>query len=113
MNLTWEPDNMATVEIIVSQYNHATLDDLKEIIGAIRGSARSMDLIFDLKSVDVPGAEKFKEIAKLITDVLEYTRNDKILDKISIKNAGFLFRFFYRPFSIAIPRKIREAIVFI
>lgn len=113
MNLTWEPDNKAIVEIIVYQYKHATLEELKETIDEIRSSAESMTIIFDLKSVDVPGSEKFKEISKLIMDVLEYTKEDNLLHKISIKNSGFLFRFFYRPFSLAIPREIRKAIVFI
>jgi hypothetical protein len=113
MNLKWEPDNSALVEIMVSEYDYATLDDVKETIDEIRGSAESMTINFDLKSVDVPGSEKFKEIIKLVMDVLEYTKDDNLLERINIKNAGFLFRFFYRPFSLAIPREIRKAIVFI
>lgn len=113
MNLSWLPDNSALVEIVVSRYEYATLEDIKETINEIRADANSMIITFDLKEVDVPGPDKFKQIAHLISDVIEYTKHDNLLERINIKNSGVLFRFFYRPFSLALPREIREVIAFI
>lgn len=113
--MTWTitDDIQAFVSINVSKYTSTTLEELKITIESIRQQANDLYILFDLSDTGFIGIEEFKSISKLVLDVIDYTKNDEILRRISIKGAGFFFKLLYKPISIAIPKEIRELIIFI
>lgn len=113
MTWTLTDDVQAFVSINVAKYSQTTLEELKLTIDNIRCQANDLYILFDLNGVGLIGIEEFKSISKLVIDVIDYTKDDKILRKISIKGAGFFFKLLYKPVSLAIPKEIRELIIFI
>jgi hypothetical protein len=105
-------DKKALVTINVAQYTPTTLEDLKTTIENIRAQATDLFVVFDLSYTGLIGIDEFKSISKLVLDVVDYTKNDNILRKITIKGAGFFFKLLYKPVSLAIPREIRDLVVF-
>jgi hypothetical protein len=112
MKWTLTEDEQAIVTINVAHYTPTTLDELRNTIETIRSQATDLIIIFDLSNTGIIGIEEFKSISKLVLDVIDYTKNDNILRKIIIKGAGFFFKLLYKPVSLAIPREIRDMIVF-
>ena len=105
-------ENNANVVINVARYTPTTLEDLKVTIENIRNQATDLFVVFDLSEAGLIGIEEFKSISKLVLDVIDYTKNDKILRKITIKGAGFFFKLLYKPVSLAIPKEIRDLVFF-
>jgi hypothetical protein len=112
MSWIFTEDEQALVTINVARYTSTTLEDLKTTIENIRTQATDLVITFDLSETGLIGIEEFKSISKLVLDVIDYTKNDQILRKIRIVGAGFFFKLMYRPISLAIPREIRDMIVF-
>ena len=113
MNWTFTDDDQALVTINVARYTPTTLEDLKTTIENIRTQATELFITFDLSEAGFIGIEEFKSISKLVLDVIDYTKNDRILRRISIVGAGFFFKLLYKPVSLAIPKEIRDMIVFL
>ena len=109
MSYIWDPEDRAHVLITVKDYpdQGLTLDSLKPIIEEIRRASTSMIISADLKDVNILRVDRLLSIAGLIGEVLEYTKDDRLLEKIEIKNAGFIFRSICR----ALP--IRDLITFL
>lgn len=106
-------DNEAYVCINVVDYTPTPIEKIETIIERIRTQATDLYLKFDLSGKGVVSIDEFKSISKLIQDVIEYTKNDNILRRISIVGAGFFFKLLYKPVSLAIPKEIRDMIVFL
>jgi len=52
-------------------------------------------------------------IVKIVGEVVEYTRDDNLLRRIEFAGTGFVFRMFYHPISLAIPKYFRDMVVFL
>jgi hypothetical protein len=113
MNWTFTDDEQALVTINVARYTPTTIEDLKTTIENIRTQATDLFITFDLSEAGIIGIEEFKSISKLVMDVIDYTKNDRILRRINIVGAGFFFKLLYKPVSLAIPKEIRDMIVFL
>jgi len=109
MNYIWDTEGTAYVFIKVNDYpdQGVSLDSLKPIVEEIRKASTSMIITADLKDVNILRVDRLLSIAGLIREVLEYTKDDRLLEKIEIKNAGFIFRSICR----ALP--IRDLITFL
>jgi hypothetical protein len=112
MTWTWDNDLRTHVTIVVKNYFQTTIEDLELIIQELRIKSRSMDITVDLAGAK-PWCHEVRQITHLILDVFEYTKNDRLLDRIYFKNAGFLVRSFYRPISLILPGYVRDIIEFI
>jgi hypothetical protein len=108
-----DTEHIARVQISVRNYKPTQLTDLLDTIQDIRDRSTSMTIKFDLTGVGLINFEQFQSISKLIMDVIEYTKNDNLLQRVEIVGAGFIFKWLYKPVSIAIPRQIRDMIVFV
>jgi hypothetical protein len=114
INCEWK-DAEAHVTLIVKDYPEegVALDDLKPMIHDIRENATGMIIKADLAGAGIVRIERFKLIVKIVTEVVEYTREDNILRRIEFLNTGFVFRMLYKPISLAIPRYFRDMVVFL
>jgi hypothetical protein len=109
MEYTWDSENVAYVVISVKDFpaEGVTLESLKPTIQEIREKASGMLITADLKNVGIMGFERLVSIGRLVGEVLEYTKDDKLLRKIEVKNAGFIFRMVCRTL------KIRDLLTFL
>jgi hypothetical protein len=109
MEYFWDELDVVYVIIRVRDFpdEGITLESLKSIIQEIREKSTGMVITADLKNVGLLHLERFRSIARLVSEVLEYTADDKLLKKLEIENAGFIFRMACR----ALP--IRDLIVFL
>jgi len=112
MNWTWDEDLRVTVTIKVKDYVPTTIEDLDDVIQDMRIQSRSMIIVVDLSGAN-PFCHEVRQITKLVLDVFEHTKDDKLLQEIHFKNAGLLVRSFYRPISMMLPSYVRDIIVFI
>jgi hypothetical protein len=112
MHWTWEGDLCSHVTLKVKDYVPTTIEDLEDVIQELRIQSRSMIIIVDLTGAN-PFCHEVRQITKLILDVFECTKNDKLLEQIQFKNAGFFVRSFYRPISMMLPGYVRDIIVFL
>jgi hypothetical protein len=101
------------VTILVRNYKSTQLSDLLDTIEDIRNKSISMTIQFNLEGVGLIHFELFQSISKLIMDVIDYTKDDNLLRRVEIVGAGFFFKLLYRPVSLAVPRQIRDMIVFV
>jgi ACT domain-containing protein len=99
--------------ISVKDYVPTQLSDLLDTIQTIRENSVAMVISFDMRGAGIISLEQFQSISKLVFDVIDYTKDDNLLQKVEIIGAGFFFKLLYRPVSIAIPRQIRDMIVFV
>lgn len=115
MKCSWDSDHVAHVILSVKDYpdDGASLDDLKPIIHEIREKSNDMIVTADLAGTPLAHIERFKSIVKIVSEVVEYTKDDNILREIRIINTGFIFRTLYRPISLAIPKYFRDMVVFL
>jgi hypothetical protein len=109
MTYIWDAENVAYVIIRVRDFpvEGVSLESLKPIIQDIREKSTGMVITADLKNVGLLGLERFRSIARLVGDVLEYTKDDKLLRQIEIENAGCIFKMVCRTLPI------RDRIVFL
>ena len=101
------------VTISVKDYVPTQFSDLLETIQNIRRHSVSMNISFDMRDAGIISFEQFQSISKLVFDVIEYTKDDNLLRRVEIVGAGFFFKLLYRPVSLAVPRQIRDMIVFV
>lgn len=115
MKCVWDSDYGAHVTLMVKDYPEegVTLEDLKPLIQEIRGRANSMIIKADMVDVPLLTIDRFKQIVKIVREVVDYTRDDDLLRQIQFLNTGFLFRTLYRPISLAIPKYFRDIVVFL
>ena len=114
MSLEWDQDANCLVTFSIRKYKfNLEIEDLHDTIHEIREKSTTMDIIFDLTGVRIVNIDEFKQISRLVQDVLEYTKDDHLLRKVYIKKAGFFFRLFYGPFSLLLPKHIRDSISFV
>ena len=109
MTLIWDAEDVAYVIIRVRDFPEEglTLESLKSIIQEIRENSTGMIITADLKNVGILSIDRFRSIARLVGEVLEYTKDDKLLRKLEIENAGFIFRMICRTLPL------RDLIVFL
>lgn len=69
-------------------------------------------LIFDCIDTHISQLENIKYIYYMIKEVHKYTKNDKLLDKIIIKNYGLAFYNFYQKSKFVLPDYINSLIEF-
>ena len=112
LSWTWDEKLHVTVTIVVKNYVPTTIEDLYDIIQDLRIKSRSMIIEVDLIGVN-PFWREFREVTRLVLDVYEYTKDDKLDLKIHFKNAGFWARSFYRGLSVVLPSHVRDIITFI
>jgi len=109
MEYYWDPEGVAQVLLRVRDYKGVTLEALKPIIEEIREKSKAMIITADLRNVGFLGLDRLRSISFLICDLLEYTKDDNLLQKIEIIGAGFIFRMVCR----SISRELRDLLVFI
>ncbi len=110
-----EGSQTAHVTLVVRDYPEegVALDDLKPLIEEIREKSTGMIIRADLLGAPLVTIERFKMIVKIVSEVVEYTREDKLLQEIQLTNTGFVFRMLYRTIYLAIPRCFRDIVVFL
>lgn len=115
MKCEWNVEKIAIVTILVRDYpdTGVTIDDLKPIIREIRENSTSMIIKADLAGTPIANIDRFKLIVKIVSDVVEYTREDKLLKQIQLLNTGFVFRALFKTISFTIPKCFRDIIVFL
>ena len=115
MKCIWDSDGVAHVTLMVKDYPEygVTLDELKPIIHEIREKSTGMIIKADLAGAGLVSIERFKLIVSIVKDVVEYTRDDKLLRQIQFVNTGFIFRTLYKPIRFAIPKCFRDIVVFL
>ena len=115
MHLDWIEDGTAYVTLTVRDYpsGGVTLDKLVPMIEMIRAESKDMIIRADLEGAGVISIDRFKSIIKIVSEVVEYTKNDNLLRQIQFIGTGVVFRMLYRPFSLAIPKYFRDMVVFL
>jgi hypothetical protein len=115
LSIDWIEDGTAYVTLTVRNYplEGATLEELVPTIEHIRKEASSMIIRADLEGAGIINIDRFKSIVNLVSEVVEYTKDDNLLRQIQFVGTGFFFRMLYKPFSLAIPKYFREMVVFV
>ena len=115
LTIDWIENGTAYVTLSVKKYPPAgvTLEELVPTIEYIRKEATSMIIRVDMACVGVVSVERFKAIVKIVSEVVEYTKNDNLLRQIQFVRTNFVFRMLYRPISLAIPKYFRDMVVFL
>ena len=115
MNIEWNEDGTAHVTLTVRDYplEGVMLEELIPMIQLIRTESKSMIIRADLEGAGIINIDRFKSIVKIVSEVVEYTKNDNLLHQIQFIGTGFFFRMLYKPFSLAIPKYFREMVVFV
>lgn len=111
----WTENEIAYVTLKVKDYppNGTTLEELFPVIQHIRSKAKSMIIRADLEGAGIITIDRFKSIVKIVSEVIEYTKNDNLLRQIQFTGTGFVFRMLYKPISLAIPKYFRDMVVFV
>jgi hypothetical protein len=52
-------------------------------------------------------------IVKLVSEVIEYTKDDDLLQRVEFIGSGVMFRLLYEPISLFIPKYFRDMVVFL
>ena len=115
LSIDWIEDGTAYVTLSVRNYpvTGATLEELLPTIQYIRSSAKSMIIRADLEGAGIINIDRFKSIVKIVSEVVEYTKDDNLLRQIQFIGTGIFFRMLYKPFSLAIPKYFRDMVVFL
>ena len=115
MHVDWIEDGTAYVTLTVRDYplEGVTLDKLVPMIEMIRAESKDMIIRADLEGTGIISIDRFKSIVKIVSEVVEYTKDDNLLRQIQFVGTGFFFRMLYKPFSLAIPKYFREMVVFV
>jgi len=115
LTIDWIEDGTAYVTLSVRDYplEGATLEELVPTIEYIRKESKDMIIRADMEGAGIISIDRFKSIVNLVSEVVEYTKNDNLLRQIQFVGTGFFFRMLYKPFSLAIPKYFREMVVFV
>jgi hypothetical protein len=115
LTIDWMDDDTAHVTLSVKDYPQTgvTLEELIPTIEYIRKEAKSMIIRADLEGAGIISIDRFKSIVKIVSEVVEYTKNDNLLRQIQFIGTGVVFRMLYRPISLAIPKYFRDMVVFL
>jgi glycopeptide antibiotics resistance protein len=115
MHVDWIEDGTAYVTLTVRDYplEGVTLDKLVPMIEMIRKESKDMIIRADMEGAGIINIDRFKSIVKIVSEVVEYTKDDNLLRQIQFIGTGFFFRMLYKPFSLAIPKYFREMVVFV
>jgi hypothetical protein len=115
LTIDWIENGTAYVTLSVRDYPQtgATLEELVPTIQYIRKEAKSMIIRADLEGTGIINIDRFKSIVKIVSEVVEYTKEDNLLRQIQFIGTGFFFRMLYKPFSLAIPKYFRDRVVFL
>jgi len=115
LHVDWAETGTAYVTLTVKDYPQAgvMLEELVPVIQTIR--AKSLDMIIraDLRGAGIVSIDRFKSIVKIVSEVVEYTKEDNLLRQIQFVGTGIVFRMLYGPISLAIPKYFRDMVVFI
>ena len=115
LTIDWIEDGTAYVTLSVRNYplEGATLEELMPTIEYIRKESKDMIIRADLEGTGIINIDRFKSIVKIVSEVVEYTKDDNLLRQIQFIGTGLFFRMLYKPFSLAIPRYFRDMVVFL
>jgi hypothetical protein len=115
LTIDWNEDGTAYVTLAVRNYplEGATLEELVPTIEYIRKESKDMIIRADLEGAGIINIDRFKSIVKIVSEVVEYTKDDNLLRQIQFVGTGAVFRFLYRPFSLALPKYFRDMVVFL
>jgi len=115
MHVDWIENGTAYVTLAVRDYplEGVTLDKLIPMIEMIRKESTSMIIRADMEGAGIINIDRFKSIVKIVSEVVEYTKEDNLLRQIQFIGTGFFFRMLYKPFSLAIPKYFRDMVVFL
>lgn len=115
MKCIWDSDQVAYVTLVVRDYpaEGVTLDAIKPMIQEIREKSSGMIIKADLTGVPFVSIDRLRLVVKMVKEVVEYTREDKLLRQIQFINTGFIFRTLYGPVSLTIPKCFRDIVVFL
>ena len=115
LSVYWSENETAYVTLTVKNYpmTGTTLEELFPVIQQIRSKAKSMIIRADLEGAGIINIDRFKSIVKIVSEVVEYTKDDNLLRQIQFIGTGIFFRMLYKPFSLAIPKYFRDMVVFL
>lgn len=115
LHVDWAETGTAYVTLTVKDYPQegVMLEELVPVIQTIR--AKSLDMIIraDLTGAGIVSIDRFKSIVKIVSEVVEYTKDDNLLRQIQFAGTGLVFRMLYGPISLAIPKYFRDMVVFL
>lgn len=115
LHVDWAETGTAYVTLTVKDYPQegVMLEELVPVIQTIR--AKSLDMIIraDLTGAGIVSIDRFKSIVKIVSEVVEYTKEDNLLRQIQFAGTGLVFRMLYGPISLAIPKYFRDMVVFL
>lgn len=115
LHVDWAETGTAYVTLTVKDYPQAgvTLEELVPVIQTIRSKSLDMIIRADLTGAGIVSIDRFKSIVKIVSEVVEYTKEDNLLRQIQFVGTGLVFRMLYGPISLAIPKYFRDMVVFI
>lgn len=115
MHIDCHEDRTAYVTLSVRDYplEGVSLDEIVPMIEMIRAESKDMIIRADLEGTGIINIDRFKSIVKIVSEVVEYTKDDNLLRQIQFTGTGFFFRMLYKPFSLAIPKYFRDMVVFL
>jgi len=115
LHVDWAETGTAYVTLTVKDYPQegVMLEELVPVIQTIR--AKSLDMIIraDLTGAGIVSIDRFKSIVKIVSEVVDYTKDDNLLRQIQFAGTGLVFRMLYGPISLAIPKYFRDMVVFL
>jgi hypothetical protein len=83
------------------------------MIHEIREKSTAMIIKADLIGASIINIDRFKLILKIVREVVDYTREDNLLEQIQFVNTGLIFRTLYSTVSFAVPKYFRDIVVFL
>ena len=115
LHVDWAETGTAYVTLTVKDYPQegVMLEELVPVIQTIRSKSLDMIIRADLTGAGIVSIDRFKSIVKIVSEVVEYTKEDNLLRQIQFVGTGIVFRMLYGPISLAIPKYFRDMVVFI
>ena len=115
LHVDWAETGTAYVTLTVKDYPQegVMLEELVPVIQTIRSKSLDMIIRADLTGAGIVNIDRFKSIVKIVSEVVEYTKEDNLLRQIQFAGTGLVFRMLYGPISLAIPKYFRDMVVFI
>lgn len=115
LHVDWAETGTAYVTLTVKDYPHegVMLEELVPVIQTIRTKSLDMIIRADLTGAGIVSIDRFKSIVKIVSEVVEYTKEDNLLRQIQFVGTGIVFRMLYGPISLAIPKYFRDMVVFL
>ena len=115
LHVDWAETGTAYVTLTVKDYPQAgvMLEELVPVIQTIRSKSLDMIIRADLTGAGIVSIDRFKSIVKIVSEVVEYTKEDNLLRQIQFVGTGLVFRMLYGPISLAIPKYFRDMVVFL